>query len=125
MGRLDYAQQPIHKVMKPDLEHFDHDVTANVEKLLIEYSETRDDDLRLVATYYYKFHQNLINDKTALDFVKAIAQGRVISSDLITRTRRKLQEHNLELRGKKWKERHQRQQTVKKELNELKIRNSI
>lgn len=125
MGRLDYAQQPIHKVMKPDLEHFDHDVTANVEKLLIEYSETRDDDLRLVATYYYKFHQNLINDKTALDFVKAIAQGRVISSDLITRTRRKLQEHNPELRGKKWKERHQKQQTVKKELNELKIRNSI
>ena len=125
MDRLDYAQQPIHKVMKPDLEHFDHDVTANVEKLLIEYSETRDDDLRLVATYYFKFHQNLINDKTALDFVKAIAQGRVISSDLITRTRRKLQEHNPELRGKKWKERHQKQQTVKKELNELKIRNSI
>ena len=125
MGRLDYAQQPIYKVMKPDLEHFDHDVTANVEKLLIEYSETRDDDLRLVATYYFKFHQNLINDKTALDFVKAIAQGRVISSDLITRTRRKLQEHKPELRGKKWKERHQRQQTVKKELNELKIRNSI
>jgi hypothetical protein len=125
MDRLDYAKQPIHKVMKPDLEHFDHDVTANVEKLLIEYSETRDDDLRLVATYYFKFHQNLINDKTALDFVKAIAQGRVISSDLITRTRRKLQEHNPELRGKKWKERHQKQQTVKKELNELKIRNSI
>jgi hypothetical protein len=109
----------------PDLEHFDHDVTENVQRLLIEYSETKDDDLRLVATYYFKFHQNLINDKTALDFVKAIAQGRVISSDLITRTRRKLQEHNPELRGKKWKERHQKQQTVKKELKELTTRNSI
>jgi hypothetical protein len=125
MGRLDYAKQPIYKVIMPDLEHFDHDVTENVQRLLIEYSETKDDDLRLVATYYFKFHQNLINDKTALDFVKAIAQGRVISSDLITRTRRKLQEHNPELRGKKWKERHQKQQTVKKELKELTTRNSI
>jgi hypothetical protein len=39
-----------------------------------------------------------------------MAAGELVSSDLITRTRRKLQEHNPELRGTKWKERHERQE---------------
>lgn len=111
--------------MKDDLEYFDHDVTSNVTTLLKTMPDTRDDDLRLVASYYYKFHQNLIKDKTALDFLKAMAQGRIVSSDLITRTRRKLQEHNPELRGTKWKERQKRQSTVKEELKGSFFKNSI
>jgi hypothetical protein len=105
--------------MKKDLEHFDHDVTFNVTTLLKEIPETRDNDLRLVATYYYKYHQHLVKDKSALDFLKSMAQGHLVSSDLITRTRRKLQEHNPELRGTKWIERHEKQAEVKSDLKKV------
>jgi hypothetical protein len=55
-----------------------------------------------------------------------MAEGRLVSSDLITRTRRKLQEHNPELRGTKWKERHQKQSEVKSDLRKVdQFRNSI
>jgi hypothetical protein len=111
--------------MRDDLEYFDHDVTANVTELLKTIPDTRDDDLRLVATYYYKYHQNLVREKSAMDFLKAMAQGRIVSSDLITRTRRKLQEHNPELRGTKWKERQHRQAKVKEEVREVSFKNSI
>jgi hypothetical protein len=111
--------------MKQELEYFDHDVTTNVTQLLKTMPDTRDDDLRLVASYYYKYYPTLVKEKSAMDFLKAMAQGRLVSSDLITRTRRKLQEHNPELRGTKWKERHHKQSTVKKELKEVSFKNSI
>lgn len=96
-----------------DLEYFDDNVTDNVEKLLKDIPITRDDDSRLVATYYYYFQKRFVKDKTAEEFLKTMAAGQLVSSDLITRTRRKLQEHNPELRGEKWKERHERQNSVK------------
>jgi hypothetical protein len=111
--------------MNEELEFFDHDVTANVTTLLTKYPKTKDDDMFLVATYYYKYYPNLAK-RSALEFIKAMAEGRLVSSDLITRTRRKLQEHNPELRGTKWKERHQKQSEVKSDLRKVdQFRNSI
>lgn len=109
-----------------EFEFFDHDVKENVEALLKKYSSTRDDDMKLVATYYLEYYSKLAKEGTAMDFLKAMANSRLVSSDLITRTRRKLQEHNPELRGTKWKERHQRQTDVKSDLKKVdKFRNSI
>jgi len=102
-----------------DLEYFDHDVTENVTKLLTKYSRTKDDDMILVATYYHEFYPNLIKG-SAIDFLKALAKGKLVSSDLITRTRRKLQEHNEHLRGTKWNERHERQSSVKSDTKKVK-----
>lgn len=99
--------------MTKNLEYFDNNVTDNVEKLLKEIPALRDDDARLVATYYYYFQSASVKGKTAEEFLKTMASGTLVSSDLITRTRRKLQEHNEHLRGKKWKERHERQEAVK------------
>jgi hypothetical protein len=111
--------------MSEDLEFFDHDVTDNVTKLLTKYSKTKDDDMLLVATYYYTYYPNLVKG-TAMDFLTKFAQGKLVSSDLITRTRRKLQEHNAHLRGTKWKERHQKQIEVKSDLKKVsEFKNSI
>jgi len=101
-----------------DLEYFDHDVTDNVTKLLTKYGRTRDDDMLLVATYYHEYYPKLIKG-TAMDFLKALANNKLVSSDLITRTRRKLQEHNEHLRGTKWKERHERQSSVKSDTKKV------
>ena len=111
--------------MNEELEFFDHDVTANVNTLLTKYSKSKGDEVFLVATYYYTYYRNRAT-RSALDFIKAMAEGRLVSSDLITRTRRKLQEHNPELRGTKWKERHQKQTEVKSDLRKVEqFRNSI
>jgi hypothetical protein len=108
-----------------ELEFFDHDVTDNVTKLLIKHPRTRDDDMLLVATYYYIYYPNLVKG-SALDFLKKFSESKLVSSDLITRTRRKLQEHNVHLRGTKWKERHQKQAEVKSDLKKVNhFRNSI
>jgi hypothetical protein len=96
-----------------NLEYFNDKVIENVEKLLRDIPITRDEDSRLVALYYYYFQSKHIKGKTAEDLLKIMAAGELVSSDLITRTRRKLQEHNPELRGTKWKERHERQEGVK------------
>lgn len=103
-----------------DLDYFKQKVTDNVTEVLKTHFETRDSDERLVAVYYYKFYPKLIKEGTALDFVKALAQGKVANPDLITRTRRKLQEHNVELRGEKWHERRRKQSEVKSDLKQTK-----
>ena len=103
-----------------ELDYFKQDVTKNVTTLLSHYPDTRDSDERLVAIYYYMYYPKLVKEGRALDFVKAMAQGKIVSSDLITRTRRKLQEHNPELRGEKWKERQERQGNVRSDLKNIK-----
>jgi len=96
-------------------DYFNGSVTDNVEKLLRERPETRDEDSKLVANYYYYFQADLVKGKTAEEFLKALGRNELVSSDLITRTRRKLQEHNPDLRGKVWEERQERREAVRQE----------
>jgi hypothetical protein len=51
-----------------------------------------------------------------MNFLKLMANGRLTSSDTITRVRRLVQEENTELRGKKYDERQAKQSQVKKDL---------
>jgi hypothetical protein len=51
-----------------------------------------------------------------MNFLKLMANGRLTSSDTITRVRRLVQEETPELRGKKYDERQAKQSQVKKDL---------
>jgi hypothetical protein len=104
--------------MKKELEFFDHDVTTNVTNLLKKYPRAKDDDMYLVAIYYYTYYPKLTQG-SAMDFLKSLSESRLVSSDFITRTRRKLQEHNEHLRGTKWKERHKKQEEVISDLHKV------
>ena len=61
-----------------------------------------------------------IENMTAKDFLHELSKGNVMSSESITRCRRKLQEEHTYLRGNKWAERHRMQKDVKEELKNWK-----
>lgn len=104
--------------MSKELEFFNHDVTTNVTELLKKYPRAKDDDSHLVALYYYTYYPKLTQG-SAMDFLKSLSDSKLVSSDFITRTRRKLQEHNMHLRGTKWKERHKKQEEVIADLRKV------
>ena len=93
-----------------------------VERLLISSPKLRDNDQQLVANVWYVQTRDACNieNMTAKDFLHELAKGNVMSSESITRCRRKLQEENTYLRGEKWDERHRAQKDVKEELRNWK-----
>lgn len=78
-----------------------------VTRWLRESPETRDDDGLLCATiwYYEAKSQGLLNDTMA--FLFAYSKGKFTSAETITRSRRKVQEMNPELRGRNYQIRKQ------------------
>ena len=93
-----------------------------VERLLISSPKLRDNDRQLVANVWFVQINKDQNIKTmsAKDFLHELAKGNVLSSESITRCRRKLQEENVSLRGERWDERHRAQEDVKEELRNWK-----
>ena len=93
-----------------------------VERLLISSPRLRDNDQQLVANVWFVQINKNQNIKTmsAKEFLHELAKGNVLSSESITRCRRKLQEENIHLRGKRWNERHRMQKDVKEELKNSK-----
>jgi hypothetical protein len=93
-----------------------------VEQLLTSSPKLRDNDQQLVANVWYVQTRDQfdIEKMTAKNFLHELAQGNVMSSESITRCRRKLQEENTYLRGEKWDERHRAQKDVKEELRNWK-----
>ena len=79
----------------------------------------RDNDNKLIAAYYYSHFVKFSAQKTALDFLKDLAEGKMPTPDYITRVRRKLQEEDVGLRGKKYKERHHLETETRNEIHEL------
>lgn len=81
-----------------------------VERLLKQYPEYRDNDERLVATFWFNEIRRSaykISNMNAMDFLYMYAANQVLTSaDCIVRARAKAQELHPELRGEKWKERH-------------------
>lgn len=89
------------------------------EVLLREKPELRDCDQKLIAMYYWKYLSNQgvnLEEITAKQLLAEIYHKRLPSSEAITRARRKLQELNVDLRGKNYAKRHQEVKAVKKEL---------
>jgi len=88
-----------------------------VEKILIKFPDTRDNDKLLILKVWAAQNPRLRNkDFTFLDFATAYLNNDYADSESITRARRKLQENNDSLRGKKWYERHEEASLVRKEI---------
>ena len=91
-------------------------VKDNVTDILSQFPITRDSDMRLIAMYYRKHAPEPIGYITADEFLNLLANGKMPSPDTITRARRKIQQHNEELRGTTWEKRQERQEEVKQEM---------
>lgn len=92
-----------------------------VTELLNKNPHLRDSDRKLVSTVWWKHIGEPVEWLNGMDILKMYADGDLPDVDSITRCRRKIQEHNVELRGEKWKERRTKlQDKVKKELNSYK-----
>ena len=93
-------------------------VQEQVQILLETYPKLRDNDVRLVASYYYNNVSN-INQMSAIDFLQIMVNGNLPSPDTITRARRKIQEKHPELRGVNYVERQKLEKQVRQEINKV------
>ena len=89
----------------------------------VNNSKCRDNDERLVAVFWWnEIHEKKLslnpNGLTIVDFLQMYSEGKLTSADIITRARRKAQEENPDLRGSKWKERHDEEKLVRDEIND-------
>ena len=90
-----------------------------VKALLIKSPHLRDDDNKLIATYYYHESQSNLLKITALDFLHEFADGKFTNPETIRRCRQRLQEECPELRGKLWHKKQHAGNEVKKEVVNL------
>lgn len=91
-----------------------------VEKMLESLPHLRDSDDKLVANFWHREvidSGKKISEISAFSFMKMYSEGELTKADVITRARRKAQEHNPKLRGEKWEERHGREKEVRKNIN--------
>lgn len=93
-------------------------VQEQVQILLETYPKLRDNDTRLVASYYYNNISN-INQMSAINLLEVMVNGNLPSPDTITRARRKIQEKHPELRGVKYAERQKLEKQVRQEINKI------
>lgn len=91
-----------------------------VQSLLTKYDVLKDDDDKLIANYWaqqLKEKSKDINTMSAIELMKIIADGKILSKpESIRRTRQKLQETIPSLRGKLYFDRHAAQDETKKDL---------
>lgn len=90
-----------------------------VKEVLERYPDTRDNDNLLMAIVWDKEVKELgyeIASMTAWNFLKLHSQGKLASTESITRARRKLQELHPQLRGRNYAKRMANQTDVKKQL---------
>ena len=74
-----------------------------IRKILLEKPHLRDNDNKLIASYWYRelSSKNIdANDITALDFLHKYADNELTNAETIRRMRAKLQEDEPSLRGK-------------------------
>ena len=90
-----------------------------VEDLLHQYSHYRDSDTRIIAHIWMRQLGGLENMKSIslYDFFQLwIENKNIVAPDTITRARRKVQEENVDLRGKTYKKRKEQSKDVKKNI---------
>ena len=80
-----------------------------VKKIMTKHPETRDDDMKLYAVIvFYKIR--LSTDVTFYDAMSHHKKYNLPSYESVTRARRKVQENEESLRGKKYSDRLKRQE---------------
>ena len=94
-------------------------IKEKVTKLLTEYPHLRDDDNRLIANMWTSEMGGTKHIKTisGFDAMHFIASSQLTSSESIRRTRQKIQEHNIHLRGKSYKNRKDNEDPIKDQLD--------
>lgn len=93
-----------------------------VEDLLTIHENLRDSDNKLIATIWrIECHGQGFKMETmrAYDFLKLLSENKLTSSEAIRRARQKIQEEQPELRGKKYNERHNLDDDVRENINEI------
>lgn len=96
-----------------------YSVQDKVKWFLQNVPETKNIDEYLVAIFWRNELKGKgfdIDKMTARDFLSMYKNNRLTKSDIITRTRRKLQEENPELRGSRWIERKSIAKETKNEI---------
>jgi hypothetical protein len=97
-------------------------ILPSVKHLLTQIPRLRDSDERLMATIWFKhIGENKVKTLSAINLLQKLADGQLPSYESISRCRRKIQEEIPGLRGKKWKERHDAEESVKEEIKQMEI----
>ena len=94
------------------------DIKTRVRYLLVKFPELRDDDFKLLATYY-AFQSggwDKLKDVTAYDFLIDFANHKYTSSESIRRVRAKIQEQEENLRGENYENRKKLEEKVREEI---------
>lgn len=90
-------------------------IKENVKKLLVRYTQTRDNETDLCSLYYINFCG--FNPSTSLSyFFFQMRLKSIPTMQTIMRYSRQLQEQNPELRGKEWEKRQRKIKEVQKDL---------
>lgn len=89
-----------------------------VEKYLLTYPHLRDDDFKLIASYWQnEIGKGKIETLTGYELLKMFAEQKLTHPESIRRSRQKLQELRPELRGKSYKSRKKEEQEFTKNIN--------
>jgi hypothetical protein len=96
-----------------------------VERQLRDKPELRDSDSKLVARIWYNHIENRspvpVANMSAIDLLIAIGNGELVGWSSITRVRRKIQQMNSDLRGKKYEKRQESTKVYIKEIKEFEL----
>jgi len=91
-----------------------------VKYILENNKKTRDNDNYLVALFWYYENPKIMdNTITIHEFLRSFKNNMLVSPDIITRSRRKLQELNPLLRGENYNKRHKSAEYIKNNIKEL------
>lgn len=92
-------------------------IKDTVKQILQHHPECRDDDNLLILKVWAEQNPMLRDHSTSfVAFSHQFLSGKYASGESIVRVRRKLQEKHEDLRGKKYKERHNEQENVKQQI---------
>jgi hypothetical protein len=95
--------------MKPKQFHDFKTVKDKVKHLLLTNPALRDNDMKLIATYYFhEIGKEEIDSLNAYDLLTKISSSKMTNFESIRRLRMQLQQHDEELRGSEYKNRKKR-----------------
>lgn len=84
-------------------------VKDKVNYLLTTNPTLRDNDMKLIATYYFhEIGKEEIDTLTAYDLLNKISSSKITNFETIRRLRLQLQQNNEDLRGSEYKNRKKR-----------------
>jgi hypothetical protein len=96
-------------------------IKDNIKTFLTKYESMRDNDNELIAYYYYKIMQTNGKEQnySAMNFLGDYSKGLYPSAESIRRCRQKIQEQCPQLRGKSYKNRHDKEQDFRNQIKSI------